>query len=317
VHHFWDMLEATVTDVRSLRRRTNMLIAIHLLLAAVAIAVLVLVVWRAAHLVTLTQRTNVETLVLAFVVIFLGFVLVSTFRAVVGSVQLLALRAFARQRGQPDLQRRAAKMTREDKHFYLDVIVRGPPGQPVIELPIADELGEVGHVRIERAEIAFPDAPEQLSHAVVPLILNVLERAGRMNGSTRPPRVVFWDSLNEEAAAAYAAQVSAFSRMREALATETPIWPELELDARGVEELALVLREATPLIRETLLLPDVEYSAEFRVPVIPEPLAFVQLNRRVEHADAVASMGCITIVTIVALAIVLYVIVLPPWVPSS
>jgi hypothetical protein len=65
------------------------------------------------------------------------------------------------------------------------------------------------------------------------------------------------------------------------------------------------------------MLPDVEYSAEFSIPVVPEPLAFMQLRREQPHADAVASLGSATLVLIAVLGIIGWLIVWPPWVPGK
>lgn len=57
-------------------------------------------------LITLAQRSNVETLVIAFVVIFLGYVLFTTAGATIGAVRILGYRAIGLERAQPALQRK-------------------------------------------------------------------------------------------------------------------------------------------------------------------------------------------------------------------
>jgi len=277
--------------------------------------VLVLVVWRIRVLITLAQRSNVETLVIAFVVIFLAYILFTTFPATVGSVRILGYRAIGRDRAQRALQRKARRDRKETKRSHMNVAVRGPGGRDV-EIPIEDRFGKICDVRLHLSEIVFEDAPQELTHSVLQLVVEGLKRVGTLEGTRRDPKVVYWDSIDESTSEAYASQVEAFSHLERALGKE-PLWPSVRVDKEGIERIAQMLRDAAPLIRENLLLPDIEYSAEFTIPIIPEPFAFMQLSRRMEHADAVASMGCATMVALSFLAVIAWIIVNPPWVPGK
>jgi hypothetical protein len=314
MHRFWALLEAPVVDVRSLRRRTNWLVAIHLVLATAGVTVLVLVVWRVRYFVTLSQRSNVEALLIAFVVIIVGYLLISTARAATGAVVLLTLRLAGRRRAQAWLHRRIQRGRRETKRSYLNVRVLGPGPGP-IEVPIADDLGSLGTLRLSDAEIALVDVPANLSHSVANLGVRVLVDHGERLGTDHEPSIVVWGVIDEEASERYAATVQAFGRLEAALG-HTPLWPAVRLSAAGVARLAAVLREAASVLREDVLMPDIEYSAEFSVPIIPEPLALARMTRRSEHADPVASLGAATLVVLVLLALASWLIVAPPWVPG-
>ncbi len=311
----WELMEAPAVDPPSLRRRTNWLVAIHLVLAAAALAVIALVVWRIRLLMTLAQRTNVETLVIAFVVIFLGYMLITTGPASLGALRLLGYRLLGTERAQRALQRKARADKKQTKRSYLNLAVRGPGGHD-LEVPIQDHFGKLCSVRIHLAEVAFVDAPQNLTHSALQLVVRTLEEVGTLDGTDHDLRVIYWDSLEEAQAEAYASQVSAFDRLEQGLGKE-PLWPALHVDADGVARLQEMLQEAAPLLRENLLLPDIEYSAEFAIPIIPEPFAFMRLTRRKEHADAVASMGCATLMALVFLAGIAWILVDPPWVPGK
>ena len=308
-------MEAPAFDPPTLRRRTNWLIAIHLVLATAAIAVLVLVAWRIRILITLAQRSNVETLVSAFVVIFLAYVLITTAPATIGALRILGYRALGTERAQRALQRKVRNDRKETKRSHMNMAVHGPGGRDV-EIPIQDRFGKVCDVRLHLTEVIFQDAPEELTHSALQLVVQTLAEVGSVEGTDHEPKVVYWDSIDESAAEAYAAQVAAFSHLERALGKE-PLWPQVRVDKAGIERLEAMLKEAAPTIRENLLLPDIEYSAEFTIPIVPEPFAFMQLSRRMEHADAVASMGCATLVALAFLAVIAWVIVNPPWVPGK
>ncbi len=307
-------MEAPAKDPVSLRRRTNWLIAIHLALATAAVAVLALVVWRIRILVTLAQRSNVETLVIAFVVIFLGYLLVTTAPATIGAIRILIYRAMGTDRAQRALQRKARKDRKETKRSHMNVAVRAPGGRDV-EIPIQDRFGKICTLKLHLTEVVFEDAPEELTHSVLQLVVDKLREVGTLDGTEHHPKVIYWDSLEEGQAEAYASQVGAFDRLEKAL-DKGRLWPAVRIDKDGVDAIQEMLKEAAPSIRENLLLPDIEYSAEFAIPIVPEPFAFMQLRRRLEHADAVASMGCATLVALAFLAAIAWILVNPPWVPG-
>jgi hypothetical protein len=308
-------MEAPAVDPPSLRRRTNWLIAIHLVLASAAIAVLALVAWRIRMLVTLAQRSNVETLVIAFVVIFLAYLLITTAPATVGAIRILFYRAIGTERAQRSLQRKVRSDRKETKRSHMNVAVRGPGGRDV-EIPIQDRFGRICDLKLHLTEVIFEDAPEELTHSVLQLVVSKLRDVGTLEGTEHDPQVIYWDSIDEGQAEAYASQVGAFDRLEKALGKEA-LWPAVRVDNDGIAEIREMLKEAAPAIRENLLLPDIEYSADFAIPIVPEPFAFMQLRRRMEHADAVASMGCATLVALVFLAAIAWVLVNPPWVPGK
>ena len=315
MHWLWDLMESPAVDLKSLRRRTNLLLAIHLILPLGAALAVVLIVWRAQLFVTLSQRTNVETLLIAFVLAYCGYIFLTTSPATLGALRLLAMRVRGRDRAQVSLQRKARNDRRETKRFYLNVVVRGPRKGAIV-LPIEDSRGSLGTVRLDLAELAAVDVPEELTISAMQLVLKALAEVATLEGTDLKPKIVYWDGLDEEQAHIYASQVGAFDRLESALKT-APLWPVARLDDRGIERLRDVLRDATPLFRESLLLPDVEYEAEFTIPVIPEPLALMQLRRRTRHADAVASMGCVTLVTLAFLGLLTLFAISPPWVPGK
>lgn len=70
-------------------------------------------------------------------------------------------------------------------------------------------------------------------------------------------------------------------------------------------------------LRDEAYLPDWEYSADHKVPLIPEPLGLASLTRTERSADPVASMGVAVAVVFMALVALVLLIVFPPWIPGS
>ena len=88
----WDVMESPVQDVGDLRRRTTILAVIHVVLATACLALLALLVLRIKLLVTLAQRSNVETLLLLFFAAFVTVLLITTGASTLGAITLLGLR---------------------------------------------------------------------------------------------------------------------------------------------------------------------------------------------------------------------------------
>ncbi|HZP43879.1 MAG TPA: hypothetical protein VFD84_20530 [Candidatus Binatia bacterium] len=314
MQELWRRMHAAVTDVRSLRRRTTALVVLHLVLVAACVAVLVLVVVRIRLLVTLAQRSNVETLTLAFVLVFTLYLLASTAPAVWGGLRLLGARALGREREQRWLQRRVEQARRDTKRVYLNVVVEPPGGGP-LDLPIEDGWGRVGALRLDGSEVALVDVPEQIVNSPLALAVVALATIGTVEGTDSRPQIVAWGNVDEEGAEQYGSQVRAFQRLGEALGRT--LWPVVRLDEAGVAHLRGVIREAAAELREDMLLPDIEYSAEFTIPIIPEPLALMQVRREQKHADPVATLGCATLVVLAMLGALGWLVLRPPWVPGK
>jgi hypothetical protein len=311
----WDLMEAPVHDVASLRRRTTVLIAVHLAIAVFATALIAALLLRVKLLVTISQRTNVETLLLLFLGAFAAVVLVTTARAIRGAFLLLFLRlrpAAARQRF---IQQRWVEGHRDGPSFALLNLSVATPDDSAIAIPLEDDVGRLGVFRVRGVELVSEDAPTAVAGPLFELATAVIDDVAAVDPQGSSVTLVLWGKVDHSEAEVYRSQVRAFDRLSGAIG-KGPLWPTARLDAGGLERLRKVLAEALPHLRETVLMPDVDYSAEFSIPLVPEPLAFVQIRRRESRADPVASLGCAALMLLIALLAVVGVILFPPWVPS-
>lgn len=310
----WDLMESPVQSVPDLRRRTTLLAAIHLVLAAACVALLAVLVLQLKLLVTLAQRSNVETLLIGFFAAFVVVLLITTGPATVGAATLMALRLRHRDRRQRWIQAHRVESARDDRTLaLLNLWVTGPAG--VIEVPLEDGFGTLGLLRVQGVELQVENAPAALSGPLFELVTAVLDDVAGLDPHSSPLRLILWGNVDQAESEAYRSQVHAFDRLAQVLQTD-PLWPVARIDAEGVARLRAVVAEAIPHLRETVLMPDIDYAAEFAIPLVPEPLAFVQITRRESRADPVASLGCATVMVVIALAVALWVVVFPPWVPS-
>jgi hypothetical protein len=310
----WDLMESPVASVRDLRRRTTLLAVIHVVLASASVALLAMLVLRLELLVTLSQRSNVETLLLLFFAAFVTVLLVTTGPATLGALTLFGLRCLRAARRQRWVQAHRVEGRRDARTLaLLNLWVTGP--EDALELPLEDGFGRLGLLRIRGVEMQFEDGPAAVAGPLFELATAVLGKVATRDPHGSPLSVVLWANVDRSEADVYRSQAHAFGRLAEAL-EKGPLWPTAVIDEEGVARLRAVLAEATPHLREAALMRDIDYAAEFSIPLVPEPLAFVQIHRSESRADPVASLGCATLMVLVALAAVVWVVLFPPWVPS-
>jgi hypothetical protein len=311
----WALMESPVASVRDLRRRTTMLAVIHVVLASACIALLALLVLRLKLLVTLSQRSNVETLLILFFAAFVTVLLVTTGPATMGALTLIGLRFFPAEHRQRWIHGHHVEGRREARTVALfNLWVMRPEG--ALELPLEDGFGRLGLLRIRGVELQLEDGPGALAGPLFELVTAVLAKVAKRDPQGSPLSIVLWANVDRSEAEIYQSQAHAFGRLRHVLETD-PLWPTAVVEDEGLERLRAVLREAMPHLREAALMRDIDYAAEFSIPLVPEPLAFVQIHRSESRADPVASLGCATLMVVIALIAVVWVVLFPPWVPGK
>jgi hypothetical protein len=311
----WDLMESPVASVRDLRRRTTLLAVIHVVLDSACVALLAVLGLRLKLLVTLSQRSNVETLLILFFAAFVSVLLITTGRSTLGALTLLGLRCLPAPRRQRWIQAHAVDPRREERTLaLLNLSVAGPDG--VLELPLEDGFGRLGLLRVQGVELQLEDAPSALAGPVFELASTVLSKVAKRDPHGSPLGIVLWGNVDRSEAEVYRSQAHAFGQLAQAL-EKGPLWPTAVVDDDGSARLRAVFDEATPHLREAALMSDIDYAAEFSIPLVPEPLAFVQIHRSESRADPVASLGCATLMVLAALVAVVWVVLFPPWVPGK
>lgn len=317
------------------QRRVYLEAAIYVLLNITAIISIVIIIWQYRLFVTTAQRSNVETLTLAIIVILFAYLVVTTFKGFIGALRILYYRLprgggsepQARDDGQPRMsaqQRRLEERKQraltpaENEHskayFNIAFAAQGKPEEP-IRVPIADDAGSLGTLILDGVEARIEATKKGVSNTLFEYLLNQIQDRVRQRQPEFELQIVAWSSVDDEAAARYRSETQAFRTLAEQLG-HGPIWPTQELTADDVEQLRDAVREVVPALRDEAFLPDVEYEAEYSIPIIPEPLGFISLKRQEQRADPVATMGCASLVTLTIMALLILFTIFPPWLPS-
>jgi hypothetical protein len=314
--------EPGAEDARHYRRRVTTLATEYLVLFLASIAGIALLVWQAQLFVTLTQRSNVETLTLAFFLVFFGYLGVLSAPGALGALRVGWYAVQARAAPDRDeVERRKMRAlgpgVGEGATANLNVVleVDGRPGE-AFEIPVADRAGPMGHVRVDGSRIQHRPVHKDGSNDL--LAYFHVQVATVLQQRDAPPRVeiVAWKSTDDEQTEQYHGVVE-FARNLEKQLGKGDLWPKARLTEADLRHLEQRLAEVCPALRDEGFLPDWDYQAEHKLPIIPEPLGLVSLSRTEQRVDPVSSMGCAVWVVLAALAGFVLFVAFPPWVPGA
>lgn len=286
-----------VDTPRAYARRVRLLAVTYALLFVSSCASAVLLAAEGKLFVTLAQRSNVETLTILFLLVFYSYLAMLSAKGALGAVRIAA-RALTGKRA-------ALGPPGDGPYAALGVALERADGAP-----LAFDLQGLGNLAVDGARIEHREA---LGGGSADLIGYFVRQVEEVTGRDVP--IVVWGQIDDDDAERYLAQVS-FARALQKHLGAGPLWPTLALTAAQCDELSRRLLEIVPALIEESLLPDWEYAAEHKLPVIPEPLGLVSLGRSARRADPVATMGFATAMVILTLAVIIVFVLRPPWVPG-
>jgi hypothetical protein len=296
--------------------RVRMMALIYFMLNLLALSVIVTILWRVQFFITLAQRSNVETLVLAIVFALALYYIASTFRGFLGAVRIFILNLGSSNR--EERKHSAIKTGGSKKYVCFDqaVYLQGKHDEP-LRWVVADDAGKLGELEIDGVKATYYPIKDGMNGSIFEFLADQIEHAIQKRDLDASLQITQWSTIDEDKATTYNSTVEAFRNLERQLGKGEPIWPSVEITQEEVDEIGKELRRLVPSLRNESFLPDVEYSVEYNVPILPEPLSFVRLSRNENRADPVITMGYSVITLIVVMLILVFIIVLPPWVPSK
>lgn len=303
-------------------RRVRRLALVYPVMLIGGLVGIVLLVWRAHLFVSLTQHSNVETLTLAFLFIFFAYMGALSVPGAIGAARVVYYDLLLPRTGlgRDEVERRKMAAlgppNEEAPRVALNVVLEreGKPGER-LEVPVADAAGPMGRIVVDGAAVAHRPDHKDGSNNLLAYFVHQVKRQTREQPERPPIDVVGWERIDDEAALQHLALVDFARRLERHLGAEE-LWPKVVLsdaDLRAVEER---LSMVCPALRSEGFLPAIEYEAEHKLPLIPEPLGLISLSHSERRADPEASMGCAALVVVGAVAVLAVLIVWPPWVPG-
>jgi hypothetical protein len=321
--------QAMTTDPNRYGSRVRWLAIIYFVLNPLSLGIIVAIAWRLQFFITVAQRSNVETLVLAIVFVLSAYYLATTFRGFLGAVHIAWLNLPAlwartdEARSAIEDRKQAALADPDDaSSAYFDQAVRLKDNpDETIRWRVGDSAGEMGELELDGVKITYHPKKGGMNDSIFEFMSDQIEADLRKRDPEAKLQIVQWGSINDDQAAAYYSTVRAFQNLEDTLRQgdkrSNSLWPMLELEQEDVDRIQRELEKLVPVLRNESLLPNVEYEVEWTVPILPEPLGFVQLKRHESRADPVVTMGCAAMIVLVILAVILLFIIFPPWVPSK
>lgn len=303
------------------RERVSLLAATYATLFVGSLVGIVLLVWKAQLFVALAQRSNVETLLLAFLMVFFLYLALISAKGAFGALRIagFALQArLTRDRIAVERRKLAAlgPSTERPTVVELNVVLERAdrPGEP-FEVVLRDAAGEMGRIRVDGARaLYYPAAADGSNEVLAFFARQVTDLLGR-RGADHVVDIVFWKRIDDEAAEQYHGLVEFARNLGRALGQDG-LWPTARLDLRDLRELERRLAEICPAVRDESFLPHWDYQGEHKVPIIPEPLGLLSLSRTERRVDPISSMGCAVLVVLAVVAVLALFSFLPPWVPG-
>jgi hypothetical protein len=314
--------EPSVGSPAEYARRVHRLALAYVGLFVLPLVGITLLLWHAHLLVTLTQRSNVETLTLLFLLIFFMYLATLSLRGALGAVRI-AYYALLVRLGRDRLaveRRKAAAMglpRANGPAAALNKVLEAEsqPGRPLC-LAVADAAGSLGALEIDGADLRHQEAPRGGSSSLMGFFVEQVNHVLHARGVEAGLDVLHWKKIQDEATGEYLSFVR-FARNLEQHLGAAALWPRVTLTDADCRELERRLAAICPALRDEAFLPDWEYSGEHKLPLIPEPLGLVSLSRSETRVDPVASMGCAVLVVGAAVVVLALLALFPPWVPGS
>ena len=310
--------EPAIDTPEQYARRVTALAWLFSLIFVFSLAGIGVLCWWGKYLVTLSQRANVETLTLAFFFVFFLYVGLLTRSGVWGALQIAWFRL---RRGDFETRERR-KMRRLPPRravptvaLNVVVVMNGQETTP-LAVEVADSAGRVGTLEIDGASMRFRPERDHGSNNILAYAVRQLEKSIKERGRDVDLDIVAWKTIDDESTERYLATVGFARNLQRALKSE-PLWPSVVVTKENLDDLSRSLGAICPALRNESFLPDWEYAAEHKLPVVPEPLGLASLGRSEQRADPVVSLGLMLGMVTVALAGLLFVIFFPPWVPSA
>jgi hypothetical protein len=308
--------EVVTRTPRRYDTRVRSLAIIYVVLNLVSLAIAITIVWRGQFFVTLSQRSNVETLTLAIILVLSIYYIVTTFKGLVGAVRIMVLNAGDRNR--EDRKHRALPPGKESKFVTFDQEIRleGNPNQP-IQWEVGDEAGKLGEVEVDGVKCTYYPQKDGMNDTFFEFVADQIEEALKKRDLEAKVQITQWSTIDEDQASSFHSMAQAFRNLENQLGATQPLWPTGLITQEDVEQIGVKIRELVPTLRNESLLPHLNYAVEYNVPILPEPLGMVRLTRRENRADPLISMGCAGIVMLFVMVVLTFIILLPPWVPSA
>ncbi|HEX2172182.1 MAG TPA: hypothetical protein VHL09_07020, partial [Dehalococcoidia bacterium] len=213
--------------------RVRQLAIFYLLLFVASVAGIALLIWKAQFFVTLSQRSNVETLTLAFFLVFFAYIAVISVGGAWGALRiaLFAAQALIGDRGAVERRKWEAlgPPKGDPPTAALNIILEkdGSPGER-FEVPVADNAGSMGRIEVDGAAVMHHPARRDGSNSLLAYFVHQVNGALRERGIEADLDIVEWKKINDEGSYKYLGIVHFARRLERHLGADA-LWPKVTI----------------------------------------------------------------------------------------
>jgi hypothetical protein len=308
--------EAFVESVETYARHVIILAWFYASLFFISLVGMGVLLSNGKYFITLAQRSNVETLTLAFFLMLFLYIGVISFPGLKGGLRLLYAHCVWGKNRLEQIEKRKISLlskTRSESSVALNCAVTCEGKS--FEIPIRDIYGSLGRMVFKGARLTHIDECSDGSNTLFSFVIAQIVELKKKSGADANLQIVEWGKIDNEETEKYLSQVEFACRLETHFAGEA-LWPRLQLETSEIEVLRSRLSELCPILRSEAFLPDWEFEGEHKIPVIPEPLGIISLSRTEKRVDPITSMGAILFVLLAALLIFILFVLHHPWVPG-
>jgi hypothetical protein len=312
--------EPDVANARQYRRRVGQLAVIYVLVFLLSAVGIGLLLSHGRLFVGLTQRSNVETLTIAFFLVFFAYIGLLSSRGAWGGLQIIALRLWGRLARKPAAveRRKIAKLGGPGRGASVAMnrmLQRADRPGDAFDIAIGDEIAPAGSIRVDGVKVQHRAAHRDGSNDLLAyFVRQVTEVAGIDPDELE---VVSWATIDEEGWHQYVGLAESMRALGRRTGDGTPIWPSLTLTPDQCAAVEHRMSEICGAVREEALLPQLEFEGEHKIPIVPEPLGILSLSRREKRVDPLSSIGSSLVIVALVVGLLIWFIVRPPWVPGK
>ncbi len=280
-----------------------------------------MLVWHGQLFVGLAQRSNVETLTLAFFLVFFAYIAVISAPGAWGALRVLRFDLERHWAGDPLSveQKMAARLGPPRAEAPIAALNRllerdGMDGQ-AFDLAITDTAGSQGSIRVDGAQMTHFSKFGEGSNSLLAFVVHQVNSLITQRGEQSRLDVVEWQTIDDESAQKYLSSVH-FARNLERTLNAGELWPKTVLTGDECWSWSDVSRRSALHSDRRVSCRIGNSAASTSCLSSPSRLAWYPFGRSERRVDPLASMGCAVIVVVGIVIILGLFILFPPWVPG-
>jgi hypothetical protein len=313
--------EPQVQSARQYRRHVMLLSWIYSTMFLSSATGIFLIVIDYKLFVTLAQRSNVETLTIAFLLVFFLYLMTISAKGSIAALRVAYYGLLSRFTDRISVEKQKTSALgspgeSEAPAVALNYLIEreGRPNE-AFQLQIKDDAGSVGSLCVDGALLMHLEAFRDGTYSMFPFVVHQIGRVLKSRNIIHRLDIVEWLSISDESLVQYIGLTRFASNLSRHLGN-VELWPRLVLSDEECRQIESELSKICSTIRDESFFPHWEYGGDHKLPIIPEPLGIISLSKNEKRVDPITSMGAAALMALISLLIAIWMVFYHPWVPG-